>query len=257
MRRVPRLSEIPERLPAAEFWQLIGLVEHEQLDFKRKPNPDLASPIAAMAMTDGGLVVLGVSNERSLLGCPLDQETLDMVKRAAHSACDVEVQLKEVVVGNARVSVVAIPEVRGRIVTTPDGRLLRRVGSDNQPLVGDALGRFVREREGRSAEDESVPVADLDDFELELVNKALARDHRPKVRRDSLLRALLDLGVAKPASAPADTTITTAAIVLFAKDPKRYIKGASVQVVRRAGVGPGPGPTTPSDRTTRVRARLR
>ena len=30
----------------------------------------------------------------------------------------------------------AVPEVRGRIVTTRDGRLLRRVGGDAQPLRG-------------------------------------------------------------------------------------------------------------------------
>ena len=33
-------------------------------------------------------------------------------------------------------------------------------------------------------------------------------------------------------------------MLLFARDPRRYIAGAAVQAVRRAGVGPGPGPTT-------------
>jgi hypothetical protein len=32
------------------------------------------------------------------------------------------------------------------VVTTPDGRLLRRVGSANQPLRGDGVRRYLAER---------------------------------------------------------------------------------------------------------------
>ena len=35
-----------------------------------------------------------------------------------------------------------------------------------------------------------------------------------------------------------------ATILLFAKEPTRYVKAAAVQVVRRVGVGPGPGPVS-------------
>ena len=45
------------------------------------------------------------------------------------------------------ITLVVVPAVAGRIVTTPDGRLLRRIGSMNQPLRGDAVSRFVRARE--------------------------------------------------------------------------------------------------------------
>lgn len=38
-------------------------------------------------------------------------------------------------------------------------------------------------------------------------------------------------------------TVTNAAVLLFARDPRKYVPAASVQVVRRTGLGPGPGPT--------------
>ena len=51
-------------------------------------------------------------------------------------------------------------EVGGRRpFTTPDGRLLRRVGGDAQPLRGDALARFVSERQRRAGEDQPLVVA--------------------------------------------------------------------------------------------------
>lgn len=240
--RVPPLVDLPDGLQEEAFLNLVGRIEHEQLDFKLRPDR-LTETMAAMAMTDGGLIVLGVSDDREVLGCPLDQSTLDRTTGAAHDV-GVEVQLRAITVGGQTLTVVAVPEVRGRIVTTPDGRLLRRHGSSNQPLVSDALARFVREREGHSAEDDALPVTALGDVDAEILNRALTAAGRPRVRRDGTLRALVDLGVARVEPPPATTVLTKAAALLFAVDPRRYVSGACVQIVRRAGVGPGPGPTT-------------
>ena len=54
-------------------------------------------------------------------------------------------------VGRAPLTVIVVPAVRDRIVTTPDGRILRRLGSANQPLRGDAVARFVRARDAGAA----------------------------------------------------------------------------------------------------------
>lgn len=241
MIRAPRLSDLPDKLTTEEFWSLVGQIEHEQLEFKVKP-ARLLETIAAFAMTDGGWVVLGVADDRNLVGCPSTQDVLDQVTAAAH-ACGLEVQCKEILAGRARLTTVAIPEIRGRVITTPDGRLLRRVGSNNQPLIGDALGRFVRERENRSAEEEAMPMADPDEFDLNLINHALEADERAPVTRSELIRALGDLDLVRHQPPPADALVTKAAVLVFGRNPIKYFSGASVQVVRRVGVGPGPGPT--------------
>jgi len=220
---------------------LLGRLEHEQLELKSSAN-HLTEPISSFAMTDGGLIVLGIDDKRRLIGCEMSQQVLDRVRRAAHG-CGVDIQMKAIKVAGIPLTVVAVPEVRGRIVTTPDGRLLRRVGSDSVPLVGDAMARFVREREDRAAEDEALPVFDAADFDVDLVNTALAQDARPPVDGPELLRGLIDLGVAVPQSPPADAQVTLAAALLFAKAPERFVPGATLQVIRRVGVGPAPGPT--------------
>ena len=84
----------------------------------------------------------------------------------------------------------AVPEVRGRIVTTPDGRLLRRVGGDTQPLRGDAMARFVREREHRAGEDQPPVMAQTSAFDPGASNQALAADGRPPVRQDRMDREM-------------------------------------------------------------------
>ena len=136
-------------LDETSFWTRFGRVEHEALEFKVSPN-NLREVIPAMAMTRGGAIVLGVTDERTLRGCALDQRTLDAVMRRAQEA-GVDVRVEPLLVGRVPLTVVHVPRVTGRIVTTTDGRLLRRVGSDNLPLRGEQLFRFVRRRRGLAA----------------------------------------------------------------------------------------------------------
>ena len=263
MNRPPRLDAIPSSLTEAEFWRLFGRREHETLDFKRGVYKGVRDTIAAMAMTEGGLIIHGVDDDRQLTGCPLSQNTQDRITRIA-AECGVDVQLREVAVqeraetppGGHLLTICAVPEVRGRIVTTPDGRLLRRVGGDSQPLRGDAMARFVRERELRSGEDEPIARVSANDFDLAAINAALAAEGRPAVAADDsagglaagdgkeakVLRALSDLGVATAASPPLATSVRRAAAILFATDPRQVLRGAAVQLARRTGAGTGPGP---------------
>ena len=243
MDSVPRLGDIPRRLTASEFWSLFGRLEHEQLDFKRGVPTDVRDAIAAMAMTRGGLIIHGVDDGRNIVGCPLSQNTQDRITRIA-SECGVDVQIREIIVGGTELTICAVPEVRGRIVTTPDGRLLRRVGGDAQPIRGDAMARFVREREHRAGEDEPLPTVRASAFDLAAVNQVLAADGRPAVEQNQMDRALADLGVAVPAPPPLEPSVLRAAAVLFAIEPRDFARGAAVQLVRRVGVDPGPGPSS-------------
>lgn len=131
------------------FWSRFGRVEHESLEFKASAN-NLREVIPAMAMTAGGHVVLGVTDERRLAGCPLDQPTLDAIMRRAQE-CGVDVAVEPLVVAGIPLTVVAVPHITSRIVTTSDGRLLRRIGADNLPLRDEQVIRFVRSRSSRRA----------------------------------------------------------------------------------------------------------
>ena len=258
----PGLDAVPSSLSEDEFWRLFGRLEHEALDFKRGVPKDISETIAAMAMTNGGLIVHGVADDRQIVGCPLSQNTQDRITRIA-AACGVGVQLREIAVGEQPsqegklLTICAVPEVRGRIVTTPDGRLLRRMGGDSQPLRGDALAHFVRERELHSGEDEPIPRISAASFDIGAINAALQAEGRPPVdtgraRRGAnvaapsneanVLRALSDLGVAIPAAPPLATRVLRSAAILFAIDPRQVLPGAAVKLARRAGAGTGPGP---------------
>ncbi|MCY3805831.1 MAG: hypothetical protein OXG91_04955 [bacterium] len=242
MVRGTRGHEIPEESTASEFWGRFGRLEHSGLDFKRGVSAGMLDAIPAMAMTSGGLIIHGVSDDRTIVGCPLSQNTLDRISQYAHQ-CDVPVDVRPILVDGVELTITVVPEVPGRIVTTPGGRLLRRVGGDSQPIRGDALGRFVRARLEHSGEDEALRGTAAEDFDLEAVNRALAADGRHRVRLSELTRAFADLKVALPTEQTAGTQVLAAAAVLFSVDPRTHISRAAVQLARRTGVGPGPGPT--------------
>ena len=263
----PHIDDIPASLTEDEFWRLFGRREHERLDFKRGVPSDVRDAIPAMAMTDGGMIVCGVADDRSITGCPLSQNTQDRITRYA-AECGVEVRLREIAITSPPtrtdppcqspasepilLTICAVPEVRERIVTTPNGRLLRRVGGDSLPLRGDAMARFVQEREMRSGEDEPIARLPADGFDLAAINAALQADGRPNIDADdegaadtaTMLRALVDLRVATAAAPPLTTSVLRAAAILFATAPSAIMRGAAVQLVRRVGVAPGPGATS-------------
>lgn len=238
----PSWNELGDQISEAQLWESLGRVENERLEFKKGVPDSILNSIPAMAMTDGGLIIHGVRDGNlEIVGCPLSQNTLDRIKRFANEV-DVDVQVRSVKVDGTEITITAVPEVRGRIVTTPDGRLLRRIGGDCQPLRGDALARFVREREERSSEEESLLGFEVSEFDLSLVNQALKAAGKRNVRRESLVRALTELGLAEAGVPPEEPRVLRAAALLFAAEPHLHVPGATVQLVRRIGVGPGPGP---------------
>ena len=126
------------------FWHRYGRLEHERLEFKASAR-HLAESVVALAMTDGGTILVGVSDDGRVPGCAADQETLDRVATVADEV-QVDLRVERLTVGAATVLALAVPAVAPRVVTTPDGRLLRRVGSTNRPLRGEAVLRFLHGR---------------------------------------------------------------------------------------------------------------
>ena len=238
----PFPADLPDHLTVEEFWERFGHREHETLEFKRAMSTDARHAMVAMANTRGGLIVHGVDAALRITGCPLSQNTADQITRFANE-CGIEVELRSLRVGDTELTVTAVPEVSGRIVTTPDGRLLRRVGGDCRPLRGDAMMRFVAARSGRAAEERGLRGIEPDELDLDGINRARAAEGRPPVGEESAIRALADLGVAVLGNDKKSSRVLLAGVALFAKDPTRRIPGATVQLVRREGVGPGPGPT--------------
>ncbi len=126
------------------FWRRYGRLEHERLEFKSSVN-HIGESVVAMAMTSGGTILVGVADGPRLCGCTVEQRSLDRVADLAHEI-EVDLRVRALAVGGVAVLAIEVPAVAPRVVTTADGRILRRVGGSNRPLRGDGVPRFLAER---------------------------------------------------------------------------------------------------------------
>ena len=60
------------------FWRLYGRLEHERMEFKSSA-ARLGESVVAMAMTEGGTILVGVTDDRRVVGLAGEQEALDRI----------------------------------------------------------------------------------------------------------------------------------------------------------------------------------
>lgn len=212
-----------------EFFDRWGRRETDRLDFKTNAD-DLHPTIAAMAMSAGGVILVGVRERPeplSVIGVRHVGRTVDLVAEAGQR-CGVDLSSEAIEVAGVSVVVTVVPQVMGRIVTTPDGRLLRRAGTQNLPLTGDQLAAFVMDRRQISGEMDVVPGAGEDDLEVRLLNRLLQREGRRAATRRTMRTVLAADRFLPDAGSP----MTKVALLLFSPQPRRRLPGASVAFAR-------------------------
>src|SRR4051794_41976528 len=137
----PRGTRIPlpaRRLSARAFWRRYGRLEHERLEFKRSALR-VHESVVAMAMARGGTIVLGVADDRRLVGCAPDQATLDRIALVAHET-QVDVAVRPLRVGRAPLTLIVVPAGRGPLLTPPGRGGPRRGGRADPPPRGGGRG---------------------------------------------------------------------------------------------------------------------
>ena len=239
----------------AQLARRIRLGEDSTLELKevrfagratREPRRDaLADELAAFANAGGGTLILGVTDDRRVIGIPLPR--LDAVGRFVRETCSdsitppLDADIHKIELPSdldkggaehqetpAPVLVVEVP--RSLAVHKSPGGYFRRVGSSKRELEPDALARLFEERKaGRRVWYEEFPVpgtgaADLDD--------ALARrfvgdeaDFDQTVRKMRLVTQEGD----------GTERLTVAGALLATPNPQQWLPHAFIQAVLYAG----------------------
>lgn len=134
-----------------EFAQLIER-EHEQIELKTGVGRrSLQAALVAMSNADGGLIIIGVDDQRRIVGRRRDQGLDDEINGARFDALNVgRVDIAEVTVEDQSVVVVAVQPRLDDVAQTSDGRVLIRQGGHNRALspreVADLYSRRSRIR---------------------------------------------------------------------------------------------------------------
>ena len=204
-----------------------------------RPAARLAEVFASMANTEGGTVVLGVSDDGVPTG--IDSDKARLGRATGHQR-----RFRELSADGRSSPRLGIPPSRGRrlqvmsdhrdpasayeVHQTADGRYLQRIGSHRRPIPGPQLARLLSSRRlAEPAEERPVVDAAVEDLDgLRLRRHFLRRfpDWTPPDDwRETLTAHKLAVEVEKR------ILPTCVGILLFAEQPERFLRGAYVDLV--------------------------
>lgn len=219
-----------ELLKEQDLEHLIAVPEGQTLERKspRIHPRDLATTLIAFANADGGRLLIGVEDDGTVSGLDsvADQEQVERLLRAAYEFCTPSVQIDYQFAScrGRQVLVIDVP-VSSRVHNHNNGRVYLRVLDRNQPLSADETLRVAFAKGQASYETQPVRGATLENVDQGLVEEyARLRGLDQPVER--ILRGLNLL---------IEDTLTVAGVLLFAREPGRWLPRAGVDFLKFEG----------------------
>lgn len=193
----------------------------------------IKASLAAMANTDGGVLVLGISGDKPPVIHGVSDES-GAVDRALQAALTLEPALitplpQLVSVNGHRVIVLEVPAGMPHIYTYY-GRYLARDGKANVNMRPVQLRRLMIERGDLSFEMEPAHSATMEDLDWHAVREYMKTLRMPENEAQTLLHKRGCLTRQGSRLVP-----TNAGILLFGQDPQPWMRGAEITAVRFAG----------------------
>lgn len=199
--------------------------ESDVVEFKagagEKPVQETA---VAFSNHAGGVILIGVADDGTPRGRPLDPGTADAIHRALSNAHDLgRYELHQIDVDGVGLTVVSIARREEGFAQTSNGRVLVRRGTRDDSLFGADLQRFINERSATRFETTltELPLGDADNDLAE----RLAQAHGWTTRRDAGDR-LEEIGLAR------DGRLTVAGALYLLEEPGRALGKTFVEIMR-------------------------
>ncbi|WP_297499912.1 RNA-binding domain-containing protein [Thermococcus sp.] len=154
---------------------LIKNGESETIEFKRELNDSVYKTLSAFANTDGGVLLLGVSNDGKVFGFSGD---LDSLARSIRHNLRINPSIKVEEIGGKKIVIIEVPQ--SPVPVSFKGRYYKRVGAQTVEMGWEDLQRFFLQKSGVTWD--SLPSsAALEDLDEETIRKFvhMARNRLP------------------------------------------------------------------------------
>jgi ATP-dependent DNA helicase RecG len=193
--------------------------------FLPAPDPAAISAAAvALANTDGGALVIGLDSRGMYTG-PVDGSAVVRALREAEALCHPPLALDRYeLVATPHGPVIAVRVARsGRVHALHDGRVMVRAGQSNRALSGAEVRALISHKSTGDFEADVVPGARPGDLDPERLADLLAHCEIGCTDEDLLVA----LG-----AVTAEARVTVAGVLLFGRDPQRWLPYSGAQFVR-------------------------
>lgn len=193
----------------------------------------IANELIGMLNADGGVLAFGVSNDGEIQDVNTLGEKLSDYRNLYVDFIEPHgnIKLEEVDVEGKRIFIYHVDQDIERIFKRKDNEhIFLRVDDRNKQLDRDAVRNLEYDKQIRKFEDEIEPEFDFYDLDLRLLN-----GYKQKLNYEG---DALDLLVKRHLAIKKDSQfkIKKAGVLLFAKDPEKYITSASLRYIRYEGI---------------------
>ena len=217
--------------------ELIERGETQSLEFKEslRLKDEIGETVSAFSNSDGGTVIVGVSNSGGVLGVDIGKNTLEelanYIKRNTDPQVFPSVKIQEV--GEKNVVMIEVKEGAEKPVFFKN-HAYKRVGKTNQRISSSEMRKLAKESGGRVYWDERVCEGacpeDIDGDKVRQFLRKAKYARRLEIDPDiSVEEALERLSLIK------GEKLTNAALLLFGKNPQRYFLQTEVRCARFKG----------------------
>lgn len=219
-----------------ETQRLLQQKSGQMLDFLPDPDPKrIAETITAFANSEGGTLVLGISEEGYMGSVFVEEDASDALEgalRLCKPPVHTDWQAEEVPGG---VLILLRVDRSEKLHALTDGRILRRQGRFNIPTDGDQLEQMLANRPTGDFEMQVVAGATRDDLDNEVVEEYLERRQKRNPRSTVLPmdKLLQQIGALNEKMEP-----TISGILLFGKEPQQFLPQSRAIFVKFADVQP-------------------
>ena len=191
---------------------------------------DLARWIVGFANADGGKILIGISDYGSISGIEIAPQNVEKLIHCPFDYCEppVEVEQEKVSTRSGTVLVLNV-KASNRVHSTTDGVVYLRIGDEIDHLHADEILKLAYTKGQISFEKQMVDRATLKHLDEDLL-KMYQQKLNTKLNVQDILRArgLIEVEGNK-------TKLTTACILLFAREPQKFIPNCGIDFIRFEG----------------------
>ena len=228
----PACSRAPAQDLSAELFAKEFPAESERIEFKEGvPLDRIAKTAAAFSNTDGGVILLGVSDTGQIKGLSLSSDKeIEIHNRLAPVVGLGDYQVHRLKVAGRDIAAIGVDRQRDGFAQLSNGQVKERRGASNHTLMGVQLADFIARRFVRAPEATATEAsADQIDDDLAL-QLAAAWEWKIAGERDLLMQRLRD--TAFLITAGHDERLSVAGALYLIADPGLVLGKAYVEVFR-------------------------
>lgn len=192
----------------------------------------IAEEIIGMLNADGGILAFGVSNSGGIQNLSELGEKLNEYRKLVFNFIDppCNVNLEEIIIDGKLIFLYHVEQDIERVFQRSDTQdVFLRVYDENRKLDREQIKRLEYDKSIRKFEEEIVPDFDIKDLDLELIEA-----YRKKLNyTGEALELLVKRHLANKKGG--NYLFKKSTVLLFSKDPEKYIPSASARYIRYQG----------------------